>query len=117
MSLIHPKGVQDHIKIPHQTPSSTFLWTLICSMPHSRVGTGRGHQQTLPTTSGPRNCQKHVGTMKDQEFLSLEVRGRAQLLEPNTITIKRLIELVWELSELRIPPLNVLGIVSEHSKG
>lgn len=49
----------------------------------------------------------------NQEFLDLEVRGRAQLLDPNTITIKCLMELMWDLSEVRIPPLNVLSIVCE----
>ena len=49
-ALIHPKGVlsgwgQDSVQAsqvhPHQTLSSMSLWTLLCALVHSHVGTGR----------------------------------------------------------------------------
>ncbi len=60
-ALIHPKGVlsgwgQDSVQasqlLPHQTRSSMSLWTLICALVRSHVGTGRGHPQTVPTKLG-----------------------------------------------------------------
>ena len=44
---------------PHQTPSSMSLWTLLCALVHSHVGTGRGHPQTVPTNLGAWNCPTH----------------------------------------------------------
>ena len=32
--------------LPHQTGSSMSLWTLLCALVRSHVGTGRGHPQT-----------------------------------------------------------------------
>ncbi len=50
---------------------------------HSHVGTGRGHPQTVPTKLGAWNCPKSLGMLKHSEFLSLELRGQAQLLKNN----------------------------------
>ena len=60
-ALIHPKVVllgrgQDSVQAsqvpPHQTRSSMSLWTLLCALVRSHVGTGRGHPQTVPTKLG-----------------------------------------------------------------
>ena len=32
------------------------LWTLLCALVHSHVGTGRGHSHTVPTNLGAWNC-------------------------------------------------------------
>ena len=91
-SLIHPKGVlsgwsQDSVQasqvLPHQTCSSMSLWTLLCALVRSHVGTGRGHPQTVSTKLGAWNCPKSLGMLKHSEFLSLELRGQVQLLKNN----------------------------------
>ena len=38
--------------LPHQTGSSMSLWTLLCALVRSHVGTGRGHPQTVSTKLG-----------------------------------------------------------------
>ena len=91
-ALIHPKGVllgwgQDSVQAsqvhPHQTLSSTSLWTLLCALVHSHAGTGRGHPQTVPTKLGACNCPTSLGILKHSDFLSLDLRGKAQLLKNN----------------------------------
>ena len=51
--LIHPKGVLSGVQArqvhPHQTLSSTSLWTFLRALVHSHAGTGSGHPQTVPT--------------------------------------------------------------------
>ena len=89
---IHPKGVlsgwgQDSVQasqvLPHQTGSSMSLWTLLCALVRSHVGTGRGRPQTVSTKLGAWNGPKSLGMLKHSEFLSLELRGQAQLLKNN----------------------------------
>ena len=65
------------------TPNSLImsLWTLLCALVHSHVGTGRGHPQTVPTKLGAWNCPTSLGVLKHSKFLSLELRGQAQVLE------------------------------------
>jgi len=91
-ALIHPKGVlsglgQDSVQVsqvlPHQTRSSMSLWTLLCALGHSHVGIERGHPQTVSTKMGAWNCPKSLGMLKHLEFLSLGLRGQAQLLKNN----------------------------------
>ncbi len=69
--------------LPHQTRSSMSLWTLLCALVRSHVGTGRGHPQTVPTKLGAWNSPKYLGMLKHSDFLSLELRGQAQLLKNN----------------------------------
>ena len=59
------------------------LWTSLCALVHSYVGTGTGHPQTVPTMLWARNCPTSLGMLKHSEFLSLELRGQAQLLKNN----------------------------------
>ena len=40
-------SVQASKVLPHQTRSSMSLWTLLCALVGSHVGTGRGHPQTV----------------------------------------------------------------------
>ena len=72
-TLIHPKGVlsgwgQDSVQasqvLQQQTRSSMSLWTLLCVLLCSRVGTGRGHPQTVSTLLGTWNCPKSLGMLK-----------------------------------------------------
>jgi len=58
---IHPKGVlsgggQDSAQasqvLPHQTCSSMSVWTVLCVLVRSHVGTGRGQAQTVSTKLG-----------------------------------------------------------------
>ena len=71
-ALIHPKGVlpgwgQDSLQasqvLPPQTHSSMSLWTFLCAMACSHVGTGRGHPQTVPTRLAAQNCPKCLGML------------------------------------------------------
>ena len=67
------------------TPNSRLhvFMDLLCALVHSHVGTGRGHPQTVPTKLGAWNCPTSLGMLKHSEFLSLELRGQAQLLKNN----------------------------------
>ena len=67
--------------LPHQTRSSMSLWTLLCALVRSHVGTGRDHHQTVSTKLGTSNGPKSLGMLKHSEFISLELRGQAQLLK------------------------------------
>lgn len=44
-------SVQASRVLPHQTASSTPLWTFLCALVCSH-GTGRGHRQTVPANLG-----------------------------------------------------------------
>ncbi|MEQ2172038.1 hypothetical protein GOODEAATRI_016858 [Goodea atripinnis] len=59
------------------------LWTLLCALVHSQVRRGRGHLQTGTTKLEEWNCPKSFGMLKHSEFLSLELRGQAQLMKNN----------------------------------
>ena len=92
-ALIHPKGVllgwgQDSVQAskvhPHQTLSSMSLWTLLCALLHSHVGTGRGHPQNVPTKLGAWNCPISLGMLKHSEFLSLELRLSTSGAKPSS---------------------------------
>ena len=70
-ALIHPKGVlsgwgQDSVQAsqvhPHQTLSSMSLWTLLCALVHSHVGTGRGHPKTVPSSWKTALCHNSPST-------------------------------------------------------
>ena len=83
-ALIHPKGVlsgwgQDSVQasqvLPHQTGSSMSLWTSLCALVRSHVGTGRVHPQTVSTKLGAWNCPKSLGMLKHSEFLAPESNG------------------------------------------
>ena len=83
LALDSQDSVQASQVHPHQTLSSMSLWTLLCALVHSHVGTGRGHPQTVPTKLGTWNCTTSLGIMKHSEFLSLALWGQAQLLKSN----------------------------------
>ena len=70
-ALIHPKGLlsdwsQDSVQAsqvhPHQTLSSMSLWTLLCALVHSHVGTGRGHPKTVPSSWKTALCHNSPST-------------------------------------------------------
>ena len=91
-ALLQPKVVlsgwgQDSVQAsqvhPHHTLSSMSSWTLLCALVHSHVGTRRGHPKTVPTKLAAWNCPASLGMPKHSEFLSLKLRGRAQLLKNN----------------------------------
>jgi len=65
----------------HQTHSSMSLWTLLCALVRSHVGTGRGHLQTVPTKLGERNCPTCLGMLKHLELSPTPEK------QPNTITL------------------------------
>ena len=71
-TLIHPKGVLlgwglDSVQAsqvrPHQTLSSMSLWTLLCALVCSHVGTGRGHPHKVWSMELP-NLSLYAETFK-----------------------------------------------------
>ena len=66
------------------TPNSLIhvFMELLCALLHSHAGTGRSHPQTVPKL-GAWNFPTYLGMLKHSEFLSLELRGQAQLLKNN----------------------------------
>ena len=65
---------------PHQTLSFISLWTLLCALVPSHVGTGRGHPLTVPTKLGAWNCPTIV------PYTGTEGPSPAPEKQPHTIT-------------------------------
>lgn len=54
---------------------------LLCALVHCQLWTGQSHPQTVPTMLRARKCPKCLGLLEHEEFLSVELRGWAQLLK------------------------------------